>query len=69
MIAYLQLGIVAVSTEDEDPINKFVDLFNTNQLPPLLTNGAMDPKILKHFLLVHDGRNGMLEKYAVISFL
>ncbi|KAL8527010.1 hypothetical protein ACS0TY_016031 [Phlomoides rotata] len=54
--------LLAVSTKDKGPIDKFVDLFNTNQLPPLLNNGAMDPKILKYFLLVHDSRDGTLEK-------
>ncbi|KAL0338695.1 UNVERIFIED_CONTAM: Trafficking protein particle complex subunit [Sesamum angustifolium] len=39
--------LVVVSSKDKDPIDKFVDLFNTNQLPPLLNDGAMDPKILK----------------------
>lgn len=54
--------LLAVSSNDEDPINKFVDLFNTNQLPSLINDGAMDPKILKHFVLVHDNQDGMLER-------
>ncbi|KAL4571686.1 hypothetical protein LXL04_018449 [Taraxacum kok-saghyz] len=40
-------GLLAVSSNDKDPINKFVDLFNMNQLLPLLNDGAMDPKIPK----------------------
>ncbi|KAK2968934.1 hypothetical protein RJ640_003621 [Escallonia rubra] len=55
-------SLVVVSSKDEEPINKFVDLFNTNQLPSLLNDGAMDPKILKHFLLVHDNLDGTPEK-------
>ncbi|KAJ8565224.1 hypothetical protein K7X08_007800 [Anisodus acutangulus] len=54
--------LLAVSSWDEDPINKFVDLFNTNQLPSLLNDGAMDPKILKHFVLVHDGEEVPIER-------
>ncbi|KAK3028703.1 hypothetical protein RJ639_038956 [Escallonia herrerae] len=54
--------LVVVSSKDEEPINKFVDLLNTNQLPSLLNDGAMDPKILKHFLLVHDNLDGTPEK-------
>ncbi|KAI3471884.1 hypothetical protein Pfo_028572 [Paulownia fortunei] len=54
--------LVAVSSKDKDPIDKFVDLFNTNQIPSLLNDGAMDPKILKYFLLVHDNQDDMLEK-------
>nr|GMC79503.1 trafficking protein particle complex subunit 8 isoform X1 [Ipomoea batatas] len=63
-----QLGLLAVSSKDEDPINKFVDLFNTNQLPSLLNDGAMDPKIFKHFVLVHDNQDGTSEKYIADSF-
>ncbi|KAI3993969.1 hypothetical protein MKX01_002982 [Papaver californicum] len=54
--------LVVVSSKDEQPVNKFVDLFNTNQLPSLLNDGAMDPKILKHYLLVHDNQDGSSEK-------
>ncbi|KAA8518448.1 hypothetical protein F0562_015922 [Nyssa sinensis] len=58
--------LLVVSSKDEDPINKFVDLFNTNQLPSLLNDGAMDPKILKHYLLVHDNQDGMSENTTKI---
>ncbi|XP_051131915.1 uncharacterized protein LOC127251976 isoform X2 [Andrographis paniculata] len=54
--------LVAVSSNDKDPIDKFIDLFNPSQLPSLLNDGAMDPKIPKYFLLVHDNQDGMLEK-------
>ena len=65
----IKIGLVAVSSKDKDPIGKFVDLFNTNQLPHLLNDGAMDPNILKYYLLVHDNQEGMLEKYVVIFLL
>ncbi|XXG85723.1 hypothetical protein AAC387_Pa11g0756 [Persea americana] len=54
--------LLVVSSKDEHPINKFVDLFNTDQLPSLLNEGAMDPKILKYYLLVHDNQDGNSEK-------
>ncbi|KAJ4962216.1 hypothetical protein NE237_022155 [Protea cynaroides] len=54
--------LLVVSSKDELPINKFVDLFNTNQLPSLLNDGVMDPKILKHYLLIHDNQDGSSEK-------
>ncbi|XP_050228133.1 uncharacterized protein LOC126677515 [Mercurialis annua] len=54
--------LLVVSSKDEQPINRFIDLFNTNKLPPLLNDGAMDPKILKHYLLVHDNQDGSSEK-------
>ncbi|KAF9605425.1 hypothetical protein IFM89_017164 [Coptis chinensis] len=54
--------LLVVSSKDNEPINKFVDLFNTNQFPSLLNDGAMDPKILKHYLLVHDNQDGTSEK-------
>ncbi|KAF9623077.1 hypothetical protein IFM89_036231 [Coptis chinensis] len=55
-------GLLVVSSKDNEPINKFVDLFNTNQFPSLLNTGAMDPKILKQYLLVHDIQDGTSEK-------
>ncbi|XVF76076.1 hypothetical protein PTKIN_Ptkin13bG0237100 [Pterospermum kingtungense] len=54
--------LLVVSSKDNEPINRFVDLFNTNRLPSLLNDGAMDPKILKHYLLVHDNQDGASEK-------
>ncbi|XVF07518.1 hypothetical protein REPUB_Repub06bG0146000 [Reevesia pubescens] len=54
--------LLVVSSKDEEPINRFIDLFNTNNLPSLLNDGAMDPKILKHYLLVHDNQDGASEK-------
>lgn len=56
-------GLLVVSSKDEQPINRFVDLFNTDQLPSLLNDGAMDPKILKHYLLLHDNQDGTPERY------
>ncbi|MQL72415.1 hypothetical protein Taro_004755 [Colocasia esculenta] len=54
--------LLVVSTNDDKPINRFVDLFNTEQLPSLLNEGTMDPKILKRYLLLHDNQNGSQEK-------
>ncbi|KAK1256626.1 hypothetical protein QJS04_geneDACA024792 [Acorus gramineus] len=54
--------LLIVSSNDEQPINKFIDLFNTDQLPSLLNEGAMDPKILKHYLLLHDNQDGSPDK-------
>ena len=61
-------GLLVVSSKDNEPINKFVDLFNIDQLPSLLNDGAMDPNILKYYLLLHDSQDGTSEKY-VGSFL
>ena len=38
-------------------------------MPSLLNDGAMDPKILKHYVLVHDNKDGPSEKYGCLSFL
>ncbi|XP_010549893.1 PREDICTED: trafficking protein particle complex subunit 8 isoform X2 [Tarenaya hassleriana] len=54
--------LLVVSSKDEEPINKFIDLFNTNKLPSLLNDGAMDPKIVKHYLLVHDNQDATTER-------
>ncbi|KAH0860716.1 hypothetical protein HID58_088977 [Brassica napus] len=58
--------LLVVSSKDEDPLNKFVDLFNTNRLPSLLNDGVMDPKILKHFLLVHDNQDATTERTSKV---
>jgi len=50
--------LLVVSSMDKEPVNKFVDLFNTNQLPSLLNEGIMDPQILKHYLVLHDQQEG-----------
>ncbi|TYH21785.1 hypothetical protein ES288_A04G073800v1 [Gossypium darwinii] len=60
--------LLVVSSCDEEPINRFLDLFNTNKLPSLLNDGAMDPKILKHYLLVHDNQDGASEKSLGLLF-
>lgn len=56
-------GILVASSKDEEPINKFTDLFNMDQTPPLLNEGVMDPKMLKHYVLLHDNQDGSTEKY------
>ncbi|XP_006650699.2 trafficking protein particle complex subunit 8 isoform X1 [Oryza brachyantha] len=53
--------LLVVSSKDTEPISKFVDLFNTNQLPSLLNEGVMDPQILKHYLILHDKQDGPQE--------
>uniref|UniRef100_A0A1J3IJK6 Trafficking protein particle complex subunit 8 n=1 Tax=Noccaea caerulescens TaxID=107243 RepID=A0A1J3IJK6_NOCCA len=58
--------LLVVSSKDEEPINKFVDLFNANRLPSLLNDGAMDPKILKHYLLVHDNQDATTERTSKV---
>lgn len=58
--------LLVVSSKDEQPINRFVDLFNTNKLPSLLNDGVMDPKILKHYLLVHDNQDGSSDRATKI---
>ncbi|XP_027923371.1 trafficking protein particle complex subunit 8 [Vigna unguiculata] len=58
--------LLAVSSKDEQPINRFVDFFNTNKLPSLLNDGAMDPKVSKHYLLVHDNQDGPADRASKI---
>ncbi|XP_074281590.1 uncharacterized protein LOC141606378 isoform X2 [Silene latifolia] len=58
--------LLVVSSKDEAPINKFVDLFNTNKLPSLLNEGVMDPKILKHYVVLHDNQDGPPDKASKI---
>ncbi|KAK7396773.1 hypothetical protein VNO78_17931 [Psophocarpus tetragonolobus] len=58
--------LLAVSSKDEQPINKFVDLFNSNKLPTLFSDGAMDPKISRRYLLVHDNQDGPMDRASKI---
>ncbi|CAK9860998.1 unnamed protein product [Sphagnum jensenii] len=60
--------LLVVSSKDESPLSQFVDLFNGNQLPGLLNEGAMDPKILKHYVLLHDVQDGALDGCNEILF-
>lgn len=53
-----------VSSKDEGPLTKFIDLFNPDSLPALLKDGAMDPKLLKHYVLLHDLQDGPLDGYV-----
>lgn len=57
-----------MSSMDKEPISKFVDLFNTNQLPSLLNEGIMDPQILKHYLVLHDQQEGPQDMYYSSPF-
>ncbi|KAJ7523216.1 hypothetical protein O6H91_18G041600 [Diphasiastrum complanatum] len=54
--------LLVVSSKDENPVNKFVDLFNTGELPALMNDGVMDPKILKHYVLLHDNQDGPINR-------
>lgn len=58
--------LLVVSSKDENPINKFVDLFNTNQLPAILNDGVMDPKIPKYYLLLHDYQDGVSDEASTV---
>ncbi|XP_023636322.1 trafficking protein particle complex subunit 8 isoform X2 [Capsella rubella] len=55
--------LLVVSSKDEEPIKNFIDLFNSNRLP---NDGAMDPNILKHYLLVHDNQDATTERTSKV---
>ncbi|MCO5561000.1 hypothetical protein L7F22_014620 [Adiantum nelumboides] len=52
----------AVSSRDDNPIHKFVELYDTDPMPTLLSDGTMDPKLLKIYLLVHDVQDGPADR-------
>ncbi|KAJ3669964.1 hypothetical protein LUZ60_010288 [Juncus effusus] len=58
--------LLVASSKDEEPIKRFADLFNNNNLPSHLNDGSMDPNILKHYLLVHDNQEGPIDKASII---
>ncbi|CAM6094407.1 unnamed protein product [Calypogeia fissa] len=54
--------ILVVSSSDDSPVNKFVDLYNSDQLPALMNEGAIDPKLLKLYVMLHDNQDGPVDK-------
>ena len=54
----------AVSSIDENPIHKFVELYDSYSMPSFLTDGTMDPKLLKIYVLVHDLQDGPVDGYV-----
>lgn len=54
----------AVSSRDDNPIHKFVELFETDSMPALLSDGTMDPKLLKIYVLIHDYQDGPADRYV-----
>ncbi|KAL2621911.1 hypothetical protein R1flu_002116 [Riccia fluitans] len=55
-------SIQAVSSSDDHPISRFVELYNAENLPSLIEEGAMDPKLLKLYVLVHDLQEGSVDR-------
>eukprot|EP00897_Mesotaenium_endlicherianum_P006564 jgi/Mesen1/5936/ME000301S05060 len=50
--------ILVVHSGQKDPVSAFRDLYTLDKLPALFTQGTMDPKIYKHFVLLHDLSQG-----------
>lgn len=61
-------GLVIVSSSDEHPMSKFGDLLSLDQLPTPLNQGVMDPRMLKHYILLHDKQDNSTEKYNCLKF-
>ncbi|KAG0574737.1 hypothetical protein KC19_VG286600 [Ceratodon purpureus] len=60
------LCLLIVSSKDEYPLSRFVDLYNPDSMPALMKDGATDPNVLKHFVLLHDIQDGPLEEANTI---
>ncbi|KAH7426816.1 hypothetical protein KP509_10G018000 [Ceratopteris richardii] len=54
--------IRAVSSRDDNPIHKFVELYDTDPMPTYFSDGTMDPKLLKIYILVHDYQDGPADR-------
>lgn len=50
--------ILVVASSAKDPVAAFKELYSTQRLPVLLTEGIMDPAMHKHFVLLHDLQEG-----------
>jgi hypothetical protein len=55
------LGLIAVSSLQEDAIEQLAQLYDA-QRPPLFDKGFVDPKIFKYYVVVHDCQLADLEK-------
>ncbi|XP_024543290.1 trafficking protein particle complex subunit 8 isoform X1 [Selaginella moellendorffii] len=63
--------LLVVSSNDENPLDVFASLSDVTNLPSLLKDGAMDPRILRHYVVLHDNQDGpsdraneMLQNFA-----
>ena len=51
---FLRAGLAIVHSWAADPVAAFGELFRTAELPPLMRSGVMEPKLLRHYVLLHD---------------
>jgi hypothetical protein len=62
--------LVLPSTVQGDPVAAFEELFaRPGALPPLMQQGVMEPRIPKHYVLLHDASTappGTLERCGVL---
>lgn len=47
-------GLLVVGSENPDLEMAFSDLYRTAVLPPLMEQGHMEQKMLRHYLVLHD---------------
>ena len=47
-------GLMVLDSRQEQPVATFAELFSSGALPPLMQEGAMEARVLKHYLLLHD---------------
>lgn len=47
-------GLLVVGSETPDLEKSFSELYRTAVLPPLMEQGHMEQKILRHYLVLHD---------------
>lgn len=48
-----------LESSEAHPVAAFADLLKTAGLPPLMEQGVMETRILRHYLLIHDEQAGV----------
>ena len=62
--------LMGVSSEDENPIQTFTEMYGEEHVPDAMKKTWIDPNLLKFFVMVHDGSNGNMQnaqqKYSAL---
>ena len=58
-----------LESSEEQPVAAFAELFKGATLPPPLQEGLAEPRILRHYLLLHDEQARLAGGYAGCAIL
>lgn len=52
-------GLLVLESSEMQPVASYANLLKTAPLPPLMEQGVMETRILRHYLLIHDEQAGV----------